>query len=390
MKSRVRRGAWVSAVFVFLTGLFIIPAGALFASGMADRGESRSAWDEGVSYLLAAVARKDAAFDARAVAGLLDFVLSEKGGDANLNPGKRENATGAYFLSEVDVPLAKVVQYAYNPRIPASLTLPSVVRLSGWQVEPAGPFTNLWERIGQVKDPLVMRGIEYEEITPDLKMGAYFRYDMDRMLVLLNHRGKDFFLSVTRQKNPSSVGRKGAIIGPDGDWNYFYSGEAGLNKIGMGWVKSYMYDAFSVTILFEPAAHQPRTRRVTFKWLNAGWNGINMVSRENILEGCRRFDSGFRQVLESPQLPDTERLAGLLTRIKALSDHDLSDRLQPVALALRKIARTDPALSRGDFKRLIESGKYLPGMSREEREHLLLSESLKLTLGKHSLLDKAL
>ena len=125
---------------------------------------------------------------------------------------------------------------------------------------------------------------------------------MDRLMVLLHYRGKDFFISVTRQKNPSTVGRKGAIIGPDTDWNYFYSGQKGLNKAGLGWVNSYMYDAFSVSILFEPGASKTQTRYMAFKWLRAGWGGINMVKQENIMEGCNRFASGFKKVLESPQL----------------------------------------------------------------------------------------
>ena len=104
-------------------------------------------------------------------------------------------------------------------------------------------------------------------------MGAYYRYDMDRLMVLMNHRGKDVFISVTRQKKPSTVGRKGAIIGKDTDWNYFYSGEKGLSKTGFGWVSSYMYDAFSVAVFFEPVANQPRTRVVNFKWLNAAGAG---------------------------------------------------------------------------------------------------------------------
>lgn len=361
-----------------------------FASAASDKGEVRPAWDEGVAYLLASLKNKDASFDARKVAGLLDFVASEKGGDATLNPGKRDNASGTYFFSDVKVPLSKVVKYAYNPRIPANVTLPSVVRLCGWQVKPTGPFANLWERIGGVKDPLVMRGVEYEEITPDMTMGAYYRYDMDRLMVLMNHKGKDFFISVTRQKKPSSVGRKGAIIGQDADWAYFYSGEKGLNKTGLGWVSSYMYDAFSVSIFFEPVPNQPRTRFVNFKWLNAGWGGINMVKSENILEGCRRFASGFKKVLESPQLPEAEQLIDLYARIKALSDQEMTVRLQPIAKTLQKLSRTDPALSRGDFKDLIESGKYLNGMSREEREHLLMSESIKHAIGKPSLLDTAL
>jgi hypothetical protein len=377
-------------VVLLVAALLLLPGGTLFASGTVDKGGIRPPWDEGITYLLKALKHRDAAFDARKVTGLLDFVLSEKGGDAGLTPGKRDNATGVYFLTDVKVPLARVIQYAYNPDVPSSLTVPSVVRFSGWHNKPTGPFANLWERLGNVKDPLVIRGTEYEEITPDLTMGAYYRYDMDRLLILLNHRGRDVLISVARQQNPSSIGRKGAIIGPDRDWNYFYSGQKGLSKTGFGWVSSYMYDAFSVSLFFEPDGNQPLTRNATFKWLNAGWGGINMVKPENILEGCRRFAAGFKKVLESPLLPAPGELAERFARIRGLSDRELETRLQPIAASLQKLARTDPALNRRDFQEIIDSGQYPLGMSRQEREHLLLSESLKLALDKPALLDQAL
>ncbi len=384
---------WVRLVLIItlLCGslpFFPIPGSALFAAADPDKSAARPGWNEGVDYLAALLKSGETSFDVQKVAGLLDFVVSEKGGDANLNPGKRENAAGAYFFADVKAPLSKVVKYAYNPRIPAYVTLPSVVRLGGWQVKPNGPFDNLWEKIGNVKDPLIMRGVEYEEITPDLSTGTYYRYDMDRLMVLLNYRGKDFFLSVTRQKNPSSVGRKGAIIGSDADWNYFYSGQKGVNKPGLGWVSSYMYDAFSVSILFEPGAARSQTRYVNFKWLRAGWSGINMVKRENILEGCKRFAFGFKKILESPQLPEAEQLIDTYARIRSLPDQELITRLQPIGKALKKLCRTDPALAHSDFREMIESGKYLGGMSREERENLLMSEFVKLAIGKPSFIDR--
>ena len=366
----------------------LLPGSALFAAVDPDKGAARPVWNEGIDYLAAMLTSREVSFDVPKVTGLLDFVVSEKGGDANLNPGKREKAAGAYFYTDVKAPLSKVLKYAYNPKIPAYLTLPSVVRLSGWQVKPTWPVANIWERVGNVKAPLMVRGVEYEEITPDLTTGAYYRYAMDRMMVLLNYRGKDFFISVTRQKNPSTVGMKGVIIGPDTDWNYFYSGQKGLTKTGLGWVDSYMYDAFSVSILFEPGASQTQTRYVAFKWLRAGWNGFNMVKQENILEGCRRFAVGFKKILESPQLPEAERLIDVYATIKGLSDQDLMAKLQPIDKALKKLSRTDPVLSHGDFQDMIESGKYLGGMSREEREDLLMSESVKLAIGKTSFLDR--
>lgn len=365
-----------------------ISGSALFAAAVPERTASHPEWNKGVDYLEALLDGRETSFDAQKVADLLDFVVSPPGSNADLDPGKRDNATGAYFFADVKAPLSKVIKYAYNPGIPAYVTLPSVVRFGGWQVKPNGPFDNLWEKVGSVREPLVMRGVEYEEITPDLSTGSYYRYDMDRFMVLLNHRGKDFFLSVTGQKKPSTVGRKGAIIGPDADWNYFYSGKKGLNKAGMGWVSSYMYDAYSVSILFEPGTSKAQTRYATFKWLRAGWGGINMVGRENILEGCRRFALGFKKILESPQLPDAAQLIDTYARIKSFSDQELITRLQPIGKALKTLCRTDPALAHGDFQDQIESGKYLAGMSREERENLLMSESVKLAIGKKSFLDR--
>jgi hypothetical protein len=388
MRSFGVRLVWFLTLLCGSTLLFLIPGSALFAATGPDKNVSRPEWNRGVDYLAAMLASRETSFDVQKVADLLDFVVSTQGGDANLDPGKRENATGAYFFSDIKAPLSKVIKYAYNPGIPAYVTLPSVVRLGGWQIKPNGPFDNLWEKVGNVKEALIMRGVEYEEITPDLTTGAYYRYDMDRFMVLLNYRGKDFFLSVTDQKKPSTVGRKGAIIGPDTDWNYFYSGQNGLTKGGLGWVSSYMYDAFSVSILFEPGASKGQTRYATFKWLRAGWGGINMVSRENIIEGCKRFALGFKKILESPQLPEAEKLIDTYARIKSLSDQELIARLQPIGKALKILCRTDPALSLSDFQNQIESGKYLGGMSREERENLLMSESVKLAIGKKSFLDR--
>ena len=390
MKAFRTRWLLILAFFPGLMPGFLIPGGTLYAAAGSDKSEARPIWDDGITYLLTMLTSKETSFDVQKVSGLLDFALSEKGGEAKMKPAERENATGAYFFTDVKAPLSKVVKYAYNPKIPAYVTLPSVVRLGGWQVKPTGTVASFWEKVGDVKVPLLMRGVEYEEITPDMTTGAYYRYTMDRLMVLLHYRGKDFFISVTRQKSPSTVGRKGAIIGLDTDWNYFYSGQKGLNKAGLGWVNSYMYDAFSVTILFEPGASKTQTRYMAFKWLKAGWGGINMVKQENIMEGCNRFASGFKKVLESPQLPEAEQVIDVYARIKGLSDQDLTAKLQPIGRALQKLCRTDPALSHRDFQEMIESGKYLDGMSREERENLLMVEWMKLSLGKLSFLEKSL
>lgn len=389
MRSFGKRWVLILAFTSVLSPFILVSESALFAAVGSDKGDAHPIWEEGITYLFSVLKSKESSFDVEKVSGLLDFVVSEKGGETNLDPGNRDNATGAYFFSDVKAPLSKVIKYAYNPKIPAFVALPSVIRLGGWQVKPTGPVANLWEKVGDVKVPLVMRGVEYEEITPDMTTGAYYRYDMDRLMVLLKYRGKVFFVSVTRQMNPSTVGRQGVIIGPDTDWNYFYSGQKGLNQAGLGWVSSYMYDASSVSILFEPGASKTQTRFATFKWLRAGWGGINMVRQENIIEGCKRFASGFKKVLESPQLPDADHLINIYAGIKSLSEQELTARLQPIGKALQKLSRTDPGLSRSDFREMIESGKYLHEMSREERENLLMSEFMKFAIGKPSFIDRS-
>ena len=182
-------------MLAFLPGLipgFLIPGGTLCAAVGPEKSETRLIWDEGITYLLTMLTNKETAVDVSKVSGLLDFALAEKGVEARMKPADRENATGAYFFTDVKAPLSKVVKYAYNPKIPAYLTLPSVVRLGGWQVKPYGTVANFWDKIGEVKSPLLMRGVEYEEITPDMTTGAYYRYTMDRLMVLLHYRGKDF------------------------------------------------------------------------------------------------------------------------------------------------------------------------------------------------------
>ena len=118
---------WV-LILTFLSGVTLsalIPGGTLFAAAGPNKTEARPIWDEGITYLFAMLASRETSFDVQKVSGLLDFALAEKGVEAKMRPGERENATGAYFFTDVKAPLSKVIKYAYNPRIPAYVTLPS-------------------------------------------------------------------------------------------------------------------------------------------------------------------------------------------------------------------------------------------------------------------------
>ena len=60
-----------------------------------------------------------------------------------------------------------------------------------------------------------------------------------------------------------------------------------------------------------------------FKWLRAGWSGINMVKRKHIYNGLKRFAGTFRQIMEYPALPPVGVLAADFSRIKKFSDDTL-------------------------------------------------------------------
>ena len=88
----------ILAFFPVLTPFSLVSESALFAAVGSDKADARPIWEEGIAYLFSMLKNKDSSFDVQKVSGLLDFVVSEKGGVTNLDPGKRENATGAYFI----------------------------------------------------------------------------------------------------------------------------------------------------------------------------------------------------------------------------------------------------------------------------------------------------
>jgi hypothetical protein len=178
------------------------------------------------------------------------------------------------------------------------------------------------------------------------------------------------------------VGKKGYILGKDEDWNYFYSGETGLTATGLGWVKSYMYDSAGISVYSESAPGASQVRVANFKWLRAGWSGLNMVQTEHIYKGLKRFAKAFREVLESPQLPAVRTLEESCSRIAGLSDDGLREKIKGYRGLL---AARGEKLSGGARKHLPEAfwdDGYWSRLSREEMESMLVLENFKSFLGK--------
>jgi hypothetical protein len=378
----------------FLTLVLILWAASISHAdeGHAAGGRSLSTALNSVDYLLRLIDNPGEPLDPAAVSALIAFVRDNpalpagSADDAAKELDGRNRSTGIYYRYEIDAPLEKVVTYLYHPEIPCSMIMPSSIRLRSKAASTT--LLRSWAEVdGRKQQTATLRGEEYEENTPDLTTGGYYRYDNKRLLVVLAHEGAKYLLSVTRQKGPSTIGRKGVVIGKDQDWNYFYSPEQGLTLSGLGWVDSSIYDSASVSVLHQVEhSGRTRTRQDMFLWKRAGWSGLNMVKAHHLESGCRRYADGVKSVLESPMLPPAEELASMARRVGSLSDKELRRNLLPYTKRLQSISANDPVLSRREFQSQIQGGEFLNSMDKAEMTALLLKEQLKARLGRSSLL----
>jgi hypothetical protein len=189
-------------------------------------------------------------------------------------------------------------------------------------------------------------------------------------------------VTVSKQADVSTVGKKGFVLGSDNDWDYFYTGKTGLTIPALGWVRSYMYDSRSINIygLIDPAA--PKVRCAAFKWLRAGWSGINMVKKKHIYRGLKRFAETFKEIVESPLLPPVEKLTSDFSQIKALPADVLKSKMQIYSKIIKD--RYDSGKQRsGKWPAdIFDNQKHWGGMSQEEMQSVLVIEYMKYALGK--------
>ncbi|BDV00976.1 hypothetical protein TDMWS_10610 [Thermodesulfomicrobium sp. WS] len=306
-----------------------------------------------------------------AVAEMVRLVRSLPDDSAFALP-KRGEISGAVSVFTVNAPFSRVVPYAYHPDVPSYATMPSSIRFQEWTTEAAKE--GMRQLVSDLGTPRVVHGIEREVISPNLDTGGYYEYMQHRAVAVSSVSGDPVLISVACQEQPSSVGKRGLVVGEDRDWNYLFSNTVGLGGL-LGWVKSYMYEGCSIAV-FVPEGD--RTRVASFKWLRAGWAGINMVKPEHILAGMRRFAVDFRAVLESPRLPLLAEAIALAKKVRALS----SDRLQ--SLAQGALSAMQAQVRDQTFAALLESGKYRHSLSRDELVRLAFLEIWKCRLGRAS------
>ncbi len=323
-------------------------------------------------------------FQPEQIAGFMEFVTRSKKSGMRYAAESGNGFSSSYNEVDVRTRLTDVLQYAFNPAIPWFTTSPSSLRSTSWK-QTEKPWTNLprlWELLGKDDAPVVIRGLETVENTPDIFSGGYYRYDLHRTLIVFNSGTRRSVISISKQADVSDVGRKGYIVGNDEDWNYFYSGEPGLNVTGLGWVKSYMYDSAGISVYTEAGQDQAVVRAASFKWLRAGWSNINMVQNDHIYQGMMRFARAFKEVLESPRLPAVKAFEIDCQKIAGFSDSAMRDQMtshrQQLALRAEKL----DGGARRHLPEAFHSEGYWQGLRREEMQSTLVLETLKRYLGK--------
>ena len=370
-----------SGVLVVLFIMF-----ALFVPGQALSAPLPKSVEQDLGVLLDLTLKRNAEVQPQSFQSLLEFVSQAKGDARDLIPARRYDANGTVLRVTMKTSLSRLMRYCYNPAIPNYLIFPSVLRLGGWYrgSDIVDKDPKPWLQLGKLDNPVALWGTEYEVNAPDSFGGGYYRYDLNRLIILTKLGGKNVLISVSKQKDKSSVGKK-AVILDDGDWSYFYSGINGLNKGLIGWADTYMYDSASVQVFIEDGPHQ--TSFMLFKWLRAGWAGMNVVQKDHINEGATRYATAFKRIMESDRMPDPDEFALHVCELSTMSDAELERKIAAYSVAIENIAKTSPAMDKSEFQKVVEGGKYSRTMNREERLSAILVEYLKSRLGKNPLVE---
>jgi hypothetical protein len=325
--------------------------------------------------------------DSVAVAALIDFVLKPKTARESGLPAFHK-ATGAYYEFDTRINFSDFLQYSYSRQIPSVLKSPSSLRYSLWK-DRQGAMQKLphrWAPAPENGKPQIIRGLQHDAITPDLTTGIYYEYDLDRTLIHMNYKGKQVLLAIAKQIDRSDVGRKGFILGSDDDWNYYYSGEPGSARAGLGWVKSYIYDYFSVTVYVETGASPATVRTGVFQWIHAGWSGMNFVQTGHVIKGIKRYAKNSKTILESRKLPAPHQVASVYQSFSSLPQSVLLEKYKAL-LAARRALAVQSGKIKTDEPRNEHTGF---GVFKEQIIEELMLEYLKIALGKTSLLGKQL
>lgn len=323
-------------------------------------------------------------FTPRIIPEILAFMERKKASNILYHAEGVGEPPSAYHEFDVQRSLEYILKYTFHPDIPCSVMIPSSTRLSSWKkVKGYGhKLPRLADYLSDLNTPVVIEGVQFIENTPDIFSGAYYSYYLYRTLILFKHKGRNALISISKQTDVSNVGKKGYVLGSDNNWDYFYSGEPGTTIKGLGWVQSYMYDSYGVTIYYELDNITPQVRCGIFRWIRAGWSQINFVKNRHIHKGLIRFAESFKEIMEYPEMPDADVLAGDFSRMMLLPEEELKNKTKIYINILKNRYGAAASASRNCPPKLFSNSDHWFNMSKEEMVAALGVEYIKYVMGK--------
>ena len=344
----------------------------------------------GLKSLLGTVGRQPTgAFPEAQAATVIDFVSNTPSKDALYHAGGDFAEASAYHRFDVKQDMTEFLQLAFNPHIPSYALMPSSVRFCKWSAADGkdAPFPKLWTDLDTLDAPRIIRGIETMENTPDTFSGAYYTYDLYRTTIMMRHRGLPVLISLSKQTDVSGTGKKGVVLGEDDNWSYLYSDQNGITKPGLGWVKSYMYDSYSVSVYVQPEGSPGWVACGVFKWVRAGWSSINMVKPEHIYSGLVRYGNSFSAVMNDPRLPSAHQMSVVFDKISRFTTQELREKFRTYLAFVQKRYGSDAAFPRDWFTEWFQSSTYLERVTKDQMQATLVVEYIRQLLGKPACID---
>ena len=176
------------------------------------------------------------------------------------------------------------------------------------------------------------------------------------------------------------------MLGNDDDWSYLYTQDTGLNVGGLGWISTYMYDSFNITVYFQPDPARPLVKCGVVSWVKAGWSGINMVQPKHIHRGLVRVATAFKAILEDPRLPEPSILAQTFSKSKDLPTPTLRKYARDYLAGLEQRLASSEAIWK-KVARDFDSRILLEQMTRDELYAVVALDYFKKILGRNPVMD---
>lgn len=325
--------------------------------------------------------------DLELISKVAGFVL-DASETATYTPEDRHGTKGSFIVYTIRRSLPDIIRYAYNGRIPGGAINPSSIDYSYWKRLPADGkvLPDVWKALDNLSAPLVARGVVRESISPDMHTGAYYEYDLQRAFLLYRQGTRRVVVSLSNQIGDSDIGRKGYIVGNDQDWDYLYTPDQGLDKKGLGWVKSKIYTFSSICFYIEDEADPGAVQIGVFQWLGAGWVGINLVDSHHIHNGLERYAEQFKGMLESDNMPAPETLERMYAALSATQEDVLRAKAVEITRHIKRKAEQDEELKGKGAIREMNPMEYVAQMDKERLISMLVREYVKYRLGKETAL----